>query len=84
MTDDPWVIAWDQPADAAQSWLGGRDFVLPLQQSLSLYYYQGWAKAFRAIDVEGGVRARFVNGYEYRLWQWTPRHSFAITEAAVR
>jgi len=40
MTDNAWVIEWDQPEDAAQSWLGGRDFVLPLQQSLSLYYYQ--------------------------------------------
>ena len=40
MTDNAGVIEWDQPEDAAQSWLGGRDFVLPLQQSLSLYYYQ--------------------------------------------
>lgn len=58
--------------------------VLPLQQSLSLYYYQGWAKVFRQSKVVGGLRARFVNGYEYRAWQWTPTLSWPETEALQR
>lgn len=82
--DPQWDVVWDTPADGQASWLGGRDFVLPLQQSLSLYYYQGWSKAFRLIDADGGLRARFVNGYEYRLWEWQPRQSLAITDQLAR
>jgi pyruvate,water dikinase len=37
---------------------------------MSLHYYQGWAKAFAAVGARGGLRARFVNGYEYRLWEY--------------
>jgi phosphohistidine swiveling domain-containing protein len=55
-----------------------------LQQSLSLYYYQGWAKVFRHSKVLGGLRARYVNGYEYRAWQWTPTLPWPETEARQR
>jgi rifampicin phosphotransferase len=80
----PPAVTWDRPEDAGQSWLGGKEPVKPLQQSLSLHYYQGWAKAFRGVQARGGLRARFVNGYEYRLWQFAPQTGWAEVEAAQR
>lgn len=65
------TLLWDRPEDAQLTWVGGYDLVLPLRQSLVLYYYQGWAKAFRAVQAEGGLRARYVDGYEYRLWEYS-------------
>jgi pyruvate,water dikinase len=77
-------LTWDQAGDAELTWSKSSDVVLPLQQSLSLYYYQGWAKVFRQSKVVGGLRARFVNGYEYRAWGWTPTLPWPETEARQR
>jgi pyruvate,water dikinase len=63
-------MIWDRPEDANHTWHGGRELVTPLQQSLSLYYYQGWATAFRAVKAIGGLRARYWQGYEYRRWEY--------------
>jgi phosphohistidine swiveling domain-containing protein len=82
-TGTPTVI-WDRPEDAEATWVGGKEPVTPLQQSMSLHYYQGWTKAFRAVRAEGGLRARFVNGYEYRRWHFAPQQSWADVEAAQR
>jgi rifampicin phosphotransferase len=78
------TVIWDRPEDAEQTWVGGKEPVKPLQQSMSLHYYQGWAKAFRAVRASGGLRARFINGYEYRLWQFAPQEGWAEIEAAQR
>jgi pyruvate,water dikinase len=77
-------VVWDREDDAKMTWSKSSDLVLPLQQSLSLYYYQGWAKSFRAVQVVGALRARFVNGYEYRCWQWKPLLDWPETEALQR
>jgi len=61
---------WDEPHDGEATWFGGKELILPLQRSLSLYYYQGWAEAFRSVQAEGCLRARYVKGYEYRLWSY--------------
>jgi pyruvate,water dikinase len=74
-------LAWDRPDEAELTWSKSKENVLPLQQSLSLYYYQGWAKAFREGKVVGGLRARYVCGCEYRCWQWNPTLSWPETEA---
>ena len=76
------TIRWDDPRDAEQTWSGGTALMKPLQQSMALYYYQGWAQAFRAVGATGGLRARFINGYEYRLWQFEPRENWAQVTAA--
>ena len=74
-------ISWDRPEDAAATWFrSGDEPELPLQQSMSLYYYQGWAKAFRELRVDGGLRVRFFNGYSYRLWSYEPTISWGELE----
>lgn len=62
-------VVWDRPEDAQRTWSGG-SVMLPLQQSLALQYYQGWAKAFRRVKVIGGLRARNYCGREYRCWDY--------------
>lgn len=84
MDFSPEHVAWDRNDDAELTWNKSSDLVLPLQQSTSLYYYQGWAKAFREVQVIGALRARFVNGYEYRCWQWQPSLPEPETEALQR
>jgi pyruvate,water dikinase len=79
---EAWEVTWDMAEDAGHSWAGGKDLVKPLQQSLSLYYYQGWAKAFHGVKARGGLHARFVHGYEYRRWRFEPLHSWEETSAA--
>jgi pyruvate,water dikinase len=74
---DPALLDWDRPEETGLTWFGGGEPVKPLQQSLSLYYYQGWAKAFADLKVKGGLRARFVHGYEYRLWTFEPAVSWS-------
>ncbi len=81
---DPANLIWDRPTDAELTWSSSKEIVLPLQQSLSLYYYQGWARAFREGKVVGGLRARYVCGYEYRCWAWSPTLSWPETEALQR
>jgi phosphohistidine swiveling domain-containing protein len=79
-SDQP--LLWNRPEEGEATWSGGHQPVKPLQQSLALYYYQGWAKAFRAVGAKGGLRARFVNGYEYRSWQFQPIDSWEAVEVA--
>jgi pyruvate,water dikinase len=64
------AVEWDNPADAERTWSGGGGLLLPLQQSLSLQYYQGWAKAFRRVDAIGRLRSRIYCGREYRCWEY--------------
>ena len=78
---DPDSVGWDNAADAEKTWRNAKGLVLPLQQSISLYYYQGWAKAFREGDVVGGLRARYICGYQYRLWEWKSTKPWPETEA---
>jgi hypothetical protein len=54
-------LVWNRPEEGEATWVAGHEPVKPLQQSLALYYYQGWAKAFRKVGASGGLRARFVN-----------------------
>lgn len=82
VSSEQFTVTWARPEDAEYTWLGGRELVKPLQQSLSLYYYQGWAAAFRAVEARGSLRVRFVHGYEYRLWQFEPIHAWEQTAAA--
>ena len=84
MNFSPEHVVWDRKDDAELTWSKSSDLVLPLQQSMSLYYYQGWAKAFREVRVVGALRARFVNGYEYRCWQWQPSLPAPETDALQR
>lgn len=63
------AVEWDNPADAERTWSGG-GLMLPLQQSLSLQYYQGWAKAFRRVHAMGRLRSRIYCGREYRCWEY--------------
>lgn len=79
---EQFAITWDQAADAEATWMRGGEAVRPLQQSLSLRYYQGWARAFRQVKARGGLQARFVNGYEYRSWHFEPQESWADVEQA--
>jgi phosphohistidine swiveling domain-containing protein len=81
-TAGAWAVTWDIQEDGGRSWAGGKELVKPLQQSLSLYYYQGWAKAFSGLEARGGLRARFVQGYEYRCWRYEPLISWEQTSAA--
>lgn len=78
----PFTVTWERSEDAESTWVGGGEPVKPLQQSLSLRYYQGWARAFRRVNARGGLRARFVNGYEYRFWRFEPQESWAAVEEA--
>ena len=75
-------LAWNRPEAADGAWNRGHTAVKPLQQSLSLYSYQGWAEAFRAVAANGGLQARFVNDYEYRRWQFSPQESWEAVEQA--